>query len=266
MIVKQTFFRRKLRSLLRLLFSKLENNNNADFATNGEEFFVDNLFEYLKKNVKGESVLFDVGANLGDYTQILLDKSAQINGNVQIHLFEPTRSSFEVLKNKISGDDRTVLNNKAISNKNETAEIFYEREQSSLASFYRRNLDAYSIKMNESEIVETIRLDRYIEEGSIGHIHFLKIDVEGHEVAALEGLGFYLRDDFIDFIQFEYGGANLDSHTSLMELFALFEKAGFRVVKVMPRGLDIRSYEPWMDNFQYANYVAVSEKIVEKIQ
>ena len=85
-------------------------------------------------------------------------------------------------------------------------------------------------------------------------------------MAAFEGLGSYLNGDFIDFVQFEYGGANLDSHTSLMELYALFEKAGFVMTKVMRNGLDIRPYKPWMENFQYANYVAISRKIVDGLR
>ena len=34
------------------------------------------------------------------------------------------------------------------------------------------------------------------------------------------------------------------------------------VAKVMRDGLDVRPYQPWMENFQYANYVAISRKIV----
>jgi len=41
----------------------------------------------------------------------------------------------------------------------------------------------------------------------------------------------------------------------------LLEKGGFKVAKIMPRGLDVRPYSPWMDNFQYANYVALSPRI-----
>ncbi len=94
----------------------------------------------------------------------------------------------------------------------------------------------------------------------------MKVDVEGHEMNVLTGLSSYLVENFIDFIQFEYGGTNLDSHTSLMELYELLEKSGFYVAKVMPCGLEIRTYQPWMDNFQYANYVAISKKIMERLK
>ena len=80
----------------------------------------------------------------------------------------------------------------------------------------------------------------------------------------MEGFGSYLNADFIDYIQFEYGGANLDSKTSLMELYKFFKDRGFIVTKVMPKGLEIREYSPFMENFMYSNYVAISIKILTK--
>ena len=72
-----------------------------------------------------------------------------------------------------------------------------------------------------------------------------------------------MNGDFIDYIQFEYGGANLDSHSSLMEIYKLLSDNGFKVTKVMPNGLEIREYAPFMDNFNYSNYVAISEKVIK---
>lgn len=267
MIIRQSFLRNKFRSLVLRIFCYLENNNNADFLTNGESFFLDNLFDYFGKNCRDHEkvILFDIGANVGKYTQVLLGKSTHLNNKVKIHLFEPTHACFDILQKKFSHFDQVVLNKKAVSNKFKTAEIFYDEQKSGLASFYKRNLNAYSIQMNQSESVDAIRLDSYINEKNIEHIHFLKIDIEGHESEALEGAGAYLSGDFIDFLQFEYGGANLDSHTNLMDIYDFFEKAGFVLAKVMPKGLNIRPYKPWMDNFQYANYVAVSAKIIGKL-
>lgn len=266
MIVKQSFFRNKFRSLVLHIFCYLENSGNADFLTNGESFFLDSLFDHFGKNCHDHNkvILFDIGANIGKYTERLLDKSMHLNNKVKIHLFEPTQACFDILQKKFAHFDEVVLNKKAVSNKFETVEIFYDEQKSGLASLYKRNLNAYSIQMNQSESVATIRLDSYINDMKIKHIHLLKVDIEGHEMKALEG-GAYLNGDFIDFLQLEYGGANLDSHTNLMDIYDFLEKAGFVLAKVMPNGLDIRPYKPWMDNFQYANYVAVSAKIIGRL-
>ena len=262
MITDQSVLMRKLRTLALRVFLYLDNSGTSDFDSNGEKRFIDNLFRRVACTRGDTTVFFDVGANVGEYTRMLVDKCATANFTPEIHVFEPTRSCFETVSAKFGGMDHVILNRKAISNKAEQVEIYYDVAGSELASLYKRNLDAYSTEMNRSETVEAIRLDSYIETAGIKHIHFLKIDIEGHEIAAFEGLGIYLNVDFIDFIQFEYGGANLDSHTSLMDLYAVFTKAGFVMTKVMPNGLEVRPYKPWMDNFQYANFVAVSDRVM----
>ena len=132
-----------------------------------------------------------------------------------------------------------------------------------MTSLYQRNLSFYKIKLDQSERIKLMRLDKYIEEKNIMHINFIKIDVEGHEVKVLEGLGNYLNKEFIDFIQFEYGGCNLDSKTSLMEIYNLLTNKGFKIAKILQKGLYLRNYNPDLENYVYSNYVAVSRKILE---
>ena len=266
MFIKPTSFSKYMRFVAMKLFNYIENNNNCDFLKNGEKYFIKNLFEYLiKKNNKNIITLFDIGANIGDYAQMLIDNCHENKLNAKIHIFEPTQSCFAQLEKRFS-DDNIILNRKAISNQNGISKIFYDQQQSGLASLHKRNLMAYSIEMNKSEVINTIRLDEYIKSAKIEHIHFMKIDIEGHGLTALKGIGTFLNPNFINFIQFEYGGANLDSHSSLMELYDCFIRHGFRVAKIMPKGLEIRFYQPWMDNFQYANYVAISEKVMDKLK
>ena len=73
----------------------------------------------------------------------------------------------------------------------------------------------------------------------------------------------YMDSDFIDYIQFEYGGANLDSHTSLMEIYKFLNDRNFEIAKIMRDGLEIRKYQPYMDNFNYSNYVAISRNLTK---
>lgn len=263
MFVHMNFVMRKTRSLMLRVFGWIENNNNIDFASNGEEYFIDAVNVYLTdlRNVKIE--IFDIGANKGEYSKILLDKLSKYAIEARIHIFEPTASCFELLSNQYSSMPSFVLNQTAVSNENGSAQIYYDQQESVLASLHQRNLSALGLSLDCSETVQTVRLDTYIEAQGINHIQLLKIDIEGHELAAFEGMGRFLSGDFVDFVQFEYGGANLDSKTSLMELYALFEARGFVVGKIMPTGIELRSYQPWMENFQYANYVAVSKNILK---
>jgi len=268
MLLKEKYLKRKFRGLALRIFNRLENNNNSDFDTNGEARLVQALVEYFAKQSGGGKknvVAFDLGANVGNYSGLLLSLIKPGDGQFHIHLFEPTKSCFETLTGKFAGEPRVTLNNLAVSDKEESCEIYYDSEKSTLASLYQRDLSAYSLKLSEKETIHTVRLDAYIEAHKIAHINFMKFDIEGHEIPAFRGLGEYLNGDFIDFIQFEYGGANLDSHTSLMEMYAMLEAMGFVVAKVMPAGLEIRKYQSWMDNFSYSNYVAISQNVARML-
>lgn len=261
MFVELSFFKRKVRGLSWKIFNAVENNSNAKFSTNGEKVFIENLFRTFQ-NPERVYVLFDIGANVGEYSYMIDNKAKKNNLSIQLHLFEPTKKCFEEIYIKFSGQSKFFLNNFGVSDSEGVSKIFYDEEKSGFASLYQRNLECYNLKMDNFEEIVLKRLDRYIEYKNIQHIDFIKIDIEGHELKALEGLGSYLNGDFIDVIQFEYGGANLDSHSSLMEIYKFLREKGFAIGKVLPSGLDIRNYAPFMENFQYSNYVAVSKKVI----
>jgi FkbM family methyltransferase len=250
--------KRKLRSLVWKVFNKIENNGNANFEKNGEKVFIDNLFSSFKNERR---VVFDIGANIGKYGEMIENQSLKLNIDVSLHLFEPTQRCFSAISKKFSNEYNVILNNFGVSNSDESARIYYDKEGSGLASLYQRNLDSYNLELNQSEEIKLRRIDKYIEEKNINHIDFIKIDIEGHELKAFEGFGKYLNSDFIDYIQFEYGGANLDSHSSLMEIYKLLSNSGFKIAKIMSNGLELREYSPFMENFNYCNYVAISNKM-----
>jgi FkbM family methyltransferase len=257
--LKPSSLKSKLKRVFLRLFNTIENNGDCNFETNGEKVFVESLL----KTLENDAVVLDIGANIGGYAELIL-KEALINKiNVQLHLFEPTRSCFSILTKKYSEVGNVILNNVGLSDVSERSKIYYDKEKSGLASLYQRNLKSYSIELSQSEEVNVKRLDSYVEEKRINHIDFVKIDIEGHELKAFEGFGVYLDSDFIDYIQFEYGGANLDSGASLMEIYQVLSDRGFVVAKVMPTGLEVRDYSPYMDNFNYANYVAVSRNKIQ---
>lgn len=60
-------------------------------------------------------------------------------------------------------------------------------------------------------------------------------------------------------------GGNLDSKTRLLDLYDILESSGFILTKIFPKGLLFRKFEIWMENFQYSNYIAISNKIINKI-
>ncbi len=263
MFTNMSILKKKLRGVAWRIFNIIENNGVADFKKNGEKIFIKNLIKNLKKYNK-EVCFFDIGANIGEYSAMLNAYSKIYNLDINMHLFEPTKMCFEHLVKRFSGERGVFLNNFGVSDEECLTKIFYDDVKSTLASLYKRNLKHYNIKLNNFEDIILKRMDYYIEDKKINHIDFVKIDVEGHELKVLLGFGKYLNNNFIDFIQFEYGGANLDSHSSLMDIYEVFLDKQFVIAKVLPKGLEIRKYMPYMENFCYSNYVAISEEYLKK--
>ena len=200
----------------------------------------------------------NVGANFGNYTKLIQKEADQQKlESYKIHLFEPLSDCYSKLDEIFQGNDKVIINKFACSSKNSSQEIFYNKDCLGLTSLYERNLKMYDLELGEKTTIQTQKLSNYIEENSIKHINFIKMDTEGHELEVLNGMGSYLNPKFVDFIQFEYGGANLDSKTSLMEIFYLLEDKGFKITKVMKNGLEHRKYEPFLENFENANYIAI---------
>ncbi|TAF65598.1 MAG: FkbM family methyltransferase [Cytophagales bacterium] len=254
-------WKRKINSLLWRIINWLENNNNTNFETNGEKYFLEQLFPAFSK--QENNCLLDVGAHEGAWA-ITAEKILQ-KQNIPhtIHLFEPMRQTFEKLKQTIpQNNSHFILNNLGASDHTQEQEIFYDRQGSTLASLHPRNLAQNTVLQTDN--IQLIRLDEYIENQKINHIQLLKIDVEGHEKAVLEGLGQYLNPTFIDAIQFEYGATTRDANYSLLQLYQLLEKKQFILAKLMPQRIEKRPYELRLEHFNYANYVALSPKMILK--
>lgn len=251
------YYKRRLRSIIFTLFNRLEYNNNAHFEQNGESLFVKNL---LKKHQNSTITVFDIGANKGDYTQMLLDMQPSYGVNCQISAFEPQKTAFPWLQKRFGQHANVRLFNYGISGENTQAQIYFDAPGSTLASLFHRDFshfEKHNLAQTNAETIELKTLEWHIKTENTPKIHFLKIDIEGNELTAFKGLGAYLNPSFIEIIQFEYGGANLDAGVFLKQLFEILEKNGYAIYKITPKGLEKKKYSPMLENFQYANYVAM---------
>jgi FkbM family methyltransferase len=255
MFVKMGIVKKTIRKVALKVFNIIENNENHHLHINGEEAFLDLFFKNCKRK---KIIVFDIGANNGEYINLLSEKAEENAIEIEIHGFEPTEHCFKILKNRFSKKKGVVLNNFGLSDTACEATIYSDSKGSGLTSLYERNLDHLDINFNNTEIIQLEILEKYITKHDIDHVDFIKVDVEGHELKVLQGLGKYLDINFVDLIQFEYGGTNLDAKTSLLDMYTLFKDKDFLIGKILKEGADIREYSPFMENFSYANYVAIS--------
>jgi FkbM family methyltransferase len=159
---------------------------------------------------RSDAVVFDAGANRGDWSVLLL--AALGSTRCRIFLFEPSRRSQEVLSS-LDLPHATLIT-AAVGDKPGVA-TFYDpgEDASKIASLYpRRDTFPKPLAFVE-EMVKVVTIDEVMAEYSIDVLDFLKLDVEGHELAALRGASESLESRRIKALTFEFGSSNLNSRT-----------------------------------------------------
>lgn len=220
---------------------------NDNPATNGEQRLLQRLMPRC-------SVVFDVGANRGDWAALALGA----NPLLQLHCFEPSPTTFaQLLAREFPSLVR--CNNVGLSAAPRQAPLYVFEGAPALNSLYRRQglEDGWGLESPEThESVSLIRLDDYCGREGIVDIDYLKLDVEGHELDALNGGRRLFESGRVKYGQFEYGGCNIDSRVLLADFFTWFEGAGYRLLKLFPdRLLPVDRYDQRHENFRYQNWV-----------
>lgn len=248
--VKPLVYRFRSRVLYRIAsfyVNAVDNDNDSDFETNGEA-------DFARSRLAGASIAFDVGAAKGLWTQIAL----AADPNVTIHCFEPTSRRFKILIDRNFGE-RVVLNNFGLGDSAGTAEIFYGASGGSNSLFPQRfNGSPYAEEDVETVTIST--LDTYCRERNIDWVDFVKMDIEGYEMAAIRGAEQMLRAGKIGVIQFEYSYVFLDAKTSLMQLMQYVQgvNPAYEFHKIYPDGPRlVPTYEHTLDNFKTQNWAII---------
>lgn len=146
--------------------------------------------QFLKKN----ELCFDVGANVGNRIEPMLQIGAKVVA------IEPQKKCYETLQKKFG--DRITIVTKGLSDKEEVKE-FYISDSTTISSFSKEWIDKVKetrfkyYAWNKVEKVEMTTLDNLITQ--YGLPSFIKIDVEGYELEVLSGL-----TKRVKFISYEY--------------------------------------------------------------
>lgn len=135
------------------------------------------IINYLRPGM----TMIDAGANIGYYT-LLAARIVGAHGHV--YAFEPVTSTVTLLKKNVEINgyaDRIVVVPKALSDRSSRSKIFIDKISSGSASMYARDC-------KELIEVETISLDEFFAKNGHVPIHMVKMDIEGAEKLALDGM------------------------------------------------------------------------------
>jgi len=238
----------------RLFFASLHGlgvNNWENHEVSGEHVFLRSLLTGADA-----PVVFDVGANVGNYSQCVKD----INASARVFSFEPHPGTYARLR-KAGRNAGFAAFNFGLSDKEETTTL-YDRgdhpEGSSHASLYSEVIASLHRAPCTGVEARFRTLDDTMRALDIGRIDLLKIDTEGHELAVLRGAEQALRAGTIDCIHFEFNEMNVVSRVFLRDFYAMLP--GYDFYRMLPGGLmPLGPYGPpaLMELFIYQNIVAI---------
>ncbi|MHC4975106.1 MAG: FkbM family methyltransferase [Planctomycetota bacterium] len=218
----------------------------------------------LPKLVRGlnrsPAVVFDVGANRGQFLDMMLERLAA--SDVMFHVFEPSGATFERLRQRHERTPNTTLNKLGLGASSGTMTLYLDSEGSELASLTRRNIGYLGHSMDMQERVEITTLDEYCAERSIERIDLLKLDVEGHELDVLHGAHGMLSAGRVSLVEFEFGGCNVDTHTNLKDYYDLLTEHSMRLHRLTPTGYlhPLERYRVYEEQYESSLYVATSSE------
>ncbi len=238
--------------VFRLSLSKMNFGNGSDFKDSGELSVLGRIKESYRA---GEQLtVFDIGANVGKYACELSDF---FGSQATIFSFEPSEKTFQLFLSNTKGKSNILPNNMGMGKEPSTITLYTNNDGSGLASVYQRKLDHFGLSMDKKEVINLSSVDVFCQEKGINRIHFLKLDIEGHELSALQGASTMLNNGAVDFIQFEFGGCNIDSRTYFQDFFYLL-KDKYIIYRILENGLyEIVQYKEIYEVFITVNYLAI---------
>ena len=240
--------------------SGLENSDSAIDMLISSEGEIDVMHLFIKK----DAIVFDVGANTGDWMGLLL----QLQPILTIHSFEPVPGINAILQKKLSlsiAEGRVINNCCGVGCVEGQRSFTLNKGAPSLNTFYHREIiKKVSGFMEADTITASIEtIDSYCKKNLIEHIDFLKIDAEGGELDVLIGSQRMLKWGRIAHIQLEYRGICQDSGNTLREIFDLMDSYRYGIFKIVPEGLKYcPTFLDEFENYEYTKILAINERLL----
>ena len=128
----------------------------------------------LSYDLNSESIFFELGGYLGNYTKKILDKFNPVS-----YIFEPSKEYFDFLT-KTFNQENVMLINKGLSNFVGDSQLLITGD----SSFVSHN----NSEDSSSETIELIKLSDFVKENNIRKIDLININIEGSEYDVLEDM------------------------------------------------------------------------------
>jgi FkbM family methyltransferase len=182
----------------------------------GERMALDVLAARFPHN---RPTVFDVGANVGDYSVEVLARVP----SARLFCFEPQGTCV------LPGRDATI-ETLALSDENGVLWLWRDRIGSYHASVYREDGHEELGEFQRLEVT-SVKLDDYCALSGVEHIDWLKLDCEGHELRVLAGADLLMQLGRISVIQFEFNELAALAGNTFLSFWTLLTRRGFALYR-----------------------------------
>jgi FkbM family methyltransferase len=165
----------------------------------------------LKKN----SIIFDLGANVGYYSAIF----SYYSPKGKIFAFEPGYKNFNFLKLNVKNYSNIYLSDNAVSN-------FTGEKKDIIHSIW--NVET------EQRLFRFIKIDDYIVQNKINEIDLIKINIDGYELEALQGMKNVLKN-LNPYFLIEINHAAKTRNTTEQQIINYMKSYNYLVLKILDK-------------------------------
>jgi FkbM family methyltransferase len=132
-----------------------------------------------KFGLNENSIVIDLGSNVGDVTKFIYDNYKSI-----IHSYEPNIHAFNIQKVRLGNIDKIFLFNECIDMENSEKKIYFHKkakEGGDVEYSHASSLDPVksNVSQNNYKIVKSKSIENILN--NFNYIDLIKIDIEGYE-------------------------------------------------------------------------------------
>ena len=191
------------------------------------------ITEIFRRYVKADTVLFDVGANLGYFGLV----AGTYNHQGQLHFFDANPAFAPLIRKSLSVNglpSRATVTTAAITAQGgEPVTLNLCRDHWGSASLHPI-AESEFVQTAEAVTVPSLTLDDYCADRGINRVDLIKLDIEGYEEQAVQGMPRLLEDNpqLVIFMEYTYGAYSEDFVAFLQARFRISAIVGWDLVEV----------------------------------
>lgn len=194
------------------------------FYTGGHEWHV---MDFLIRKTKVGDTVVDVGAGIGTYT---IPLALKVGSSGHVYAFEALKANFELLERNVKLNELANVTavHGAVTDKTGTLSVpFFPIRPGGIGNY------SLASRSDERTTIPSYALDDFFSERGFTHINLLKIDIEGSEVFAINGMKLLFSEGRIATTCCEFNPGWLGRMGSdPYELFELLAGFGLRVFRL----------------------------------